>query len=82
MNQKLAKIAKTLVEIEKGKVGIAGVILELDKKIDDTIQSVNQEVSTIKEIAENTAKQEGRNPLFVGSEPPSNPRIGDLWYQN
>ena len=59
MNQKLAKIAKTLVEIEKGKVGIAGVILELDKKIDDTIQSLNQEVSTIKEIAENTAKQEG-----------------------
>ena len=54
-----AKIIKTLSEVEKGSVGIAKLILETDKKVDNAIESTDNKIAEIKSIAENTAKQKG-----------------------
>lgn len=60
------KIIKTLSEVEKGSVGIAKLIFDTDKKVDNVVEKVaehvnetEKKISEIRDIAETTKKQKG-----------------------
>ena len=85
---KVKAIVEEVVECERpsfiGEKGDAG---EQGERGERGEKPTNEEiVEIIKPLIPNPIKGErgvdGRSPIFFGKQPPQDPKIGDLWYQD
>ena len=73
-----------LVGESRDKISSAVLEIRKVKKGDDGKTPTNMElIALIKPLIPSPIKGDnGRNPIYIGVNPPDNPQKGDLWYQD